>query len=126
MRMNQVGTLPKFQIDAVSSSQIDAVSNAVLKSQKVISGLVAFRKATYLIQPLTNGLTLHMQFGFNNQTSTVAVTGWWLLDGHGSKVNLSALSYDDVQYIAAEMADELLYQTENFYFELESIYYGGI
>lgn len=90
------------------------------------------RKRNFLIQPVGlntdkfGELWLQMEFQFSGEKSDVVVEKFWITTASGAAVNLSELTYSQVQSVCEFMAEEFQFHTAIYYDALESDYYENI
>lgn len=94
--------------------------------------LSKLRKQDFIVQPvglntdISSDYWLQMLFAFDAKKSEVVVTKWWVTDAKGAEVNLSKLSYNEVQFVAQAMSEEYQFHTRLYYEKIESDYYETV
>ncbi len=104
----------KKQIEA--HNQLDVVSAQLKRSR---NSTFSVQPAGFHPQPISD-FWLHMEFDFHIKSSDVQCVSWFITDSLGTDVSLDVLSYEQVQFLAQAMSDELELHKRLYYAELEA------
>lgn len=99
------------------TNKVQGQSQIVLKRSR--TSTFAVQPAGFHPQPISD-FWLHMEFDFHKSTSDVEVVSWFITDSMDVSVSLDVLSYNQVQFLAQAMAEELEFQRKHYYAELEA------